>query len=25
VTGGGIDAGPYVRYLKEKLGALAAA
>ena len=25
VTGTGIDAGPYVRYLKEKLGALAAA
>ena len=25
VVGGPIDAGPYVRYLKEKLGALAAA
>ncbi len=25
ITGSGIDAGPYVRYLKDKLGALAAA
>ncbi len=25
ITGSGIDAGPYVRYLKSKLGALAAA